>query len=78
MAGFLLRDAAYPNGGCEPLKSGKTITRTGDVITSWNGDGVFTGRELYTSNEKTTYGPSVPTKGVRYGCTANAATPRLP
>ena len=36
---------AYPDGGCEPLQLGKTITRLRDVIPSWKGDGVFTGRQ---------------------------------
>ena len=54
MAGFLLRDAAYPNGGCKALKMDKKMARMGDVILSWKGDGGFTGREshsLYQSND---------------------------
>ena len=36
-------------GGYRPLKSGKTTTQTGDVVSDWNGDGVFTGRESHNT-----------------------------
>ena len=32
MAWFLLRVAAYPDGGCEALKSGRTMSRMGELV----------------------------------------------